>query len=129
MAMRTGKKLILCVLQKGSFVMLDNLIRGIATPADTASPPAQSGISARGAPGNMSANNRQVSGTHYKCHTIQPWDAILDWGLGFLDGNIVKYVARWQSKDGLTDLKKARHYLDKLIEVEEAKIPVLTEKA
>jgi hypothetical protein len=75
----------------------------------------------------MAANDTQVGGTHYKTHTIQPWDAILAWGLGFLDGNIVKYVARWQHKDGLKDLYKARHYLDKLIEVEEAKIPTLTE--
>lgn len=75
----------------------------------------------------MAANDTQVGGTHYKQHTIQPWDAILDWGLGFLDGNVVKYIARWRHKDGLKDLYKARHYLDKLIEVEEAKIPTLTE--
>lgn len=76
----------------------------------------------------MSANDTQVGGTHYKQHTIQPWDAVLDWGLGFFDGNIIKYIARWQHKDGLKDLYKARHYLDKLIEVEEAKIPTLVEK-
>jgi hypothetical protein len=29
----------------------------------------------------------------------------------------VKYVSRWKSKGGLEDLKKARHYLDKLIEL------------
>lgn len=76
----------------------------------------------------MAANDTQVGGAHYKVHAIQPWDAILDWGLGFLDGNVVKYMARWQYKDGLKDLYKARHYLDKMIEVEEAKIPTLTEK-
>jgi hypothetical protein len=62
-----------------------------------------------------SPNAVQIGGTHYKQHTIQPWDAIHDWGLGFFDGNVVKYVARHQQKGGIEDLKKARHYLDKLI--------------
>lgn len=63
------------------------------------------------------ANQEQVGGTHYKLQAIQPWDYILANGLGFLEGNIVKYVSRWQRKGGVEDLKKARHYLDKLIEV------------
>ena len=69
----------------------------------------------------MQANHRQVGGDHYAKQRIQPWDAIIAWGLGFLDGNVVKYMARWKTKNGLEDLKKARHYLDKLIEEEEAK--------
>jgi hypothetical protein len=44
---------------------------------------------------------------------------ILDWQLGYLDGNAVKYLSRWRHKGGVQDLKKARHYIDKLIEVEE----------
>lgn len=67
------------------------------------------------------ANKVQIGGEHYKEKAIQPWDAIIAWGLGFLDGNVIKYVARWKSKNGLQDLQKARHYLDKLIEEEEAK--------
>lgn len=73
----------------------------------------------------MAANDTQVGGMHYKRHTIQPWDAIVDWELGFLDGNVVKYIARWRHKDKLKDLYKARHYLDKLIELQEP--PVLTD--
>lgn len=70
----------------------------------------------------MPANDRQVGGNHYKQYRgMEPWDVIVFWGLGFLDGNAVKYLARWRSKNGLEDLKKARHYLDKLIEVEEAR--------
>ncbi len=68
--------------------------------------------------GQGTANAQQVGGAHCVNHTIQPWDAIVDWGLGFLDGNVVKYVARFRHKGGVEDLKKARHYLDKLIEVE-----------
>lgn len=53
---------------------------------------------------------------------IEPWDytkSILSkegWE-GFLVGNIIKYVSRYPRKDGLKDLEKAKHYLDKLIEV------------
>jgi len=61
----------------------------------------------------------QVGGDHYKDNTIQVWDAIHDWGLGYFSGNVIKYVARHQKKNGLEDLKKARHYLDKLISIAE----------
>jgi len=73
----------------------------------------------------MKANDTQVGGMHYKGYDIQVWDAIESWGLGFLDGNVIKYVARWRKKNGLEDLKKARHYLDKLIEVEEGRIAAM----
>lgn len=66
------------------------------------------------------ANQKQIGGTHYKT-SIEPWDAIVSWELGYLDGNVVKYVARWRRKGGLADLKKAQHYLEKLIEEEEKK--------
>lgn len=67
----------------------------------------------------MSANDRQVGGEHYKAKEIQPWDAIVAWNCGFLDGNVIKYITRFRDKGGLEDLHKARHYLDKLIEVEQ----------
>lgn len=35
---------------------------------------------------------------------------------GFLTGNVIKYVIRWQGKNGLEDLNKAKVYLDKLID-------------
>lgn len=63
----------------------------------------------------------QIGGSHYKDKVIQPWDAMRYWMSpeafeGFLQGNVIKYIARYKDKDGLQDLKKARHYLDKLIE-------------
>jgi len=67
------------------------------------------------------ANKVQVGGSHYKQHKIQIWDAILDWNLGYLEGCVVKYVARFRNKGGIEDLEKARHYIDKLIEVEKAR--------
>ena len=66
------------------------------------------------------ANRTQVGGTHYKSKAIQPWDYIAANELGYFEGNIVKYVSRWKDKGGLDDLRKARHYLDKLIELREA---------
>lgn len=65
----------------------------------------------------MSANSIQHGGDHYKSKAIQPWDYITSNELGYLEGNIVKYVSRWKDKGGVEDLQKARHYLDKLIEL------------
>jgi hypothetical protein len=74
----------------------------------------------------MSADDTQVGGTHYKQLKVQPWQAMEAWMtreafLGFLRGNVIKYVARADKKGGVEDLKKANHYLAKLIEIEEQK--------
>lgn len=68
----------------------------------------------------MSANERQVDGDHYKTK-IQPWDFIEANNLTFIEGNIVKYVTRHRSKNGVRDLRKAQHYLEKLIEIEQSR--------
>lgn len=65
----------------------------------------------------MSANDIQVGGDHYKTKSIQPWDFIVSNGLGYLEGCVVKYVSRYTLKGGVEDLKKAQHYLSKLIEL------------
>ena len=63
------------------------------------------------------ANTTQVGGGHYKGTTYQHWDFVICALDGrYLEGNITKYVARWRKKNGLEDLRKARHYLTKLIE-------------
>ena len=55
--------------------------------------------------------------THYNTGKIEVIDAIDDWKLDFNAGNVVKYVARHQHKaEPLEDLKKARWYLNRLIE-------------
>ena len=64
----------------------------------------------------MSANDKQVSGTHYKDRSIQPWDYIIANDLGYLEGNVIKYVSRHKYKNGKADLEKAMHYLEKLLE-------------
>lgn len=54
--------------------------------------------------------------SHYTQGKIEVWDFIVDQRLGYLDGNIIKYVCRFRHKNGVEDLKKARAYLNKLIE-------------
>lgn len=72
--------------------------------------------------GNGSARLSQVGGGHYKKFKIQPWDVIDEYQLGFYAGNALKYLLRAGHKDAkIQDLKKCRHYLDKLIELEEAR--------
>ena len=67
------------------------------------------------------ANERQHGGDHYKKKTIEPWDFIISNEISFLDGTAIKYLTRWKDKGGIEDLLKARHYIDKLIEVETQK--------
>lgn len=58
---------------------------------------------------------------HYQQGNIQVWDFIADQELGFLEGNVVKYICRAGSKDGeskLDDLLKAQAYIHKLVTIE-----------
>ena len=54
-------------------------------------------------------------------YNIEPLDYIQKNGLDFLEGNIIKYVSRYDMKGGVKDLEKARFYLDRLIEREKEK--------
>jgi len=68
------------------------------------------------------AREYQLGGSHYTDKAIQPWEAMEAWMTeeqfkGFLLGNVIKYIARFQDKGGVLDLQKCKHYLDKLIEV------------
>ena len=64
------------------------------------------------------ASSQQVGGDHYSSLAIQPSEFIHRNGIGFIAGNVIKYVVRYKNKNGLEDLKKARHYIDLLIEWE-----------
>ncbi len=66
------------------------------------------------------ANDRQEGGSHYMRHEVEPWDIVAMYGLDFFDGNVIKYVLRQKGDDRVADLKKARHYLDKKIELLQA---------
>ena len=63
---------------------------------------------------------QQVGGSHYVGMPIQPVEYIHKNGIAFIEGSVIKYVSRWCAKGGIEDLKKARHFLDMLIEMETA---------
>ena len=65
-----------------------------------------------------SANSRQVGGYHY-ASPIQHWDFVIANDMPYMEAQIFKYVFRHRMKGGISDLEKARHFLDKLIEVEQ----------
>jgi hypothetical protein len=69
----------------------------------------------------LTANDVQHGGDHYRNKKIQPWDFILENGIGFCEGSAIKYLSRWKEKEGIKDLRKAIHFIQKLIEVEEAR--------
>ena len=68
--------------------------------------------------------SKQVGGNHYKDFVIEPIDFITKNNLGYCEGNVIKYVSRYNNKNGKEDLLKAIHYLEMLIEREYAPIPV-----
>ncbi len=63
-----------------------------------------------------SANQRQVGGDHYNA-SVQHWDLIERGGMGYLEGCATKYVTRARKKNGLQDVRKAQHYVQKLLEL------------
>lgn len=64
----------------------------------------------------MSANDKQFGGDHYKGWEYEHWDFVTDLNLPYLVGCATKYPTRWRSKNGLEDLKKSTHFLEKAIE-------------
>ena len=71
----------------------------------------------------VTADARQVGGSHYRDMQMQPWDvmqAVLtpEEFRGFLKGNVIKYAMRQGKKDGTDDAGKAQHYAQKLAEID-----------
>ena len=52
----------------------------------------------------------QVGGNHYIKFPIQPYEFISKNDLSFFQGNVIKYVCRYQRKGGAEDIKKIMHY-------------------
>jgi len=70
----------------------------------------------------LGAAERQEGGQHYKKMAIEPWDVIDTWPLeqqiGAYRSGALKYTMRMGTKDeNIQELKKAGHYIQKLIEV------------
>lgn len=71
---------------------------------------------------HMTANEKQVGGTHYKQMGIEPWDVIDTWPMeqkiGAYRAGALKYIMRMGTKDqSQQEIGKGIHYLEKLLEV------------
>ena len=62
------------------------------------------------------ATDKQVGGSHYKDCAIQPVDYIVENKLDFLEGNVVKYITRHKTKNGIEDIRKVIHYAELILE-------------
>lgn len=72
-----------------------------------------------GIPMHVPTTGQQCGGTHYLEMPIQPWEVIDRNKMGFHEGNALKYLMRWRAKGGVEDLRKAIHYIEHQIELEE----------
>lgn len=71
------------------------------------------------------ANQEQIGGGHYKVGGEEHWDRQYRlYGHAYFVGCITKYVERFHKKNGVEDLLKAKHFLEKLIELERRENPV-----
>ena len=61
---------------------------------------------------NISPQNKQIGGSHYKNFHIQPYEFISKNNLSFFQGCVVKYVCRYMKKDKIKDLEKIIHYCE-----------------
>ena len=61
-------------------------------------------------------NEKQVGGLHYKTQAIQTWDFISQNNIPFLEGSAIKYIARHTEKNGEEDIRKAIHFLEKVLD-------------
>ena len=68
--------------------------------------------------GHLKATDRQVGGKHYKNFKIQPIEFITANNLNFIQGCVIKYICRFDKKNGNEDLDKVIHYCELLKELE-----------
>ena len=61
---------------------------------------------------DIAPQDKQIGGKHYKSFHIQPYEFISKNNLSFFQGNVVKYVCRYLTKNGIEDLEKIIHYCE-----------------
>lgn len=71
-----------------------------------------------------SALDTQEGGDHYKDMKIQPVEFITANDMDFLQGNVVKYIARHKAKNGAQDVRKALHYCQLILELQYGEKPM-----
>jgi len=70
----------------------------------------------------LTTDLKQIGGKHYKGagEAMQHWNIVAAHNLDYFQGQITKYVMRWKFKNGIEDLEKAKHFLEKYIELAKA---------
>ena len=63
------------------------------------------------------ATDKQIGGKHYQSYSIQPIEFIVANKLSFIQGCIIKYICRFENKNGIEDLEKIKHYCDLQIQL------------
>ena len=63
------------------------------------------------------ATDKQIGGNHYTGFKIQPIEFIVKNKLSFIQGCIIKYICRFENKNGIEDLAKIKHYCDLQIQL------------
>jgi hypothetical protein len=66
------------------------------------------------------ASEQQIGGNHYKQFKIQPAEFCYVNNIPYLEATAIKYLCRWKDKGGIQDLEKAKHFIDLLIEFQNA---------
>lgn len=66
------------------------------------------------------ASEIQIGGDHYKKFLIQPAEFCYYNNIPYLEATAIKYLCRWKDKGGIQDLEKAKHFIDLLIEFQNA---------
>jgi len=66
----------------------------------------------------MGALDKQEGGSHYKDMPIQPVEFIVANSIPYREANVIKYVARHATKNGVQDINKAIHYLEMILETD-----------
>ena len=66
----------------------------------------------------QNARSVQIGGDHYKKYAIQPFNFITANNVPWAEASAIVYLLRWRDKNGVQDLRKARHFIDMLIEQE-----------
>jgi hypothetical protein len=65
----------------------------------------------------LKATDKQIGGKHYKEYKIQPIEFIVKNKLSFIQGCVIKYICRFENKNGIEDLEKIKHYCDLQIQL------------
>lgn len=73
----------------------------------------------------MNVNTYQIGGSHYNSKNYQHWDFCYDANLPYVQACACKYVSRWRSKNGIEDLQKCLHYVEKAKSLK-SKLPLQT---